>query len=92
MAKRYSSEYKQEVVRLYRESGKGFRKLAEELDVSAYSIRQWVRAAEAREDPAAVEESAEIRRLKRENRVLREEREILRKAAAFFAKDDRLAR
>ena len=92
MAKRYSSEYKQEVVRLYRESGKGFRKLAEELGVSAYSIRQWVRAAERQENPAAVEESAEIRRLKRENRVLREEREILRKAAAFFAKDDRPTR
>ncbi|MDZ7800506.1 MAG: transposase [Trueperaceae bacterium] len=92
MAKRYSSEYKQEVVRLYRESGKGFRKLAEELGVSAYSIRKWVRDAEVQENPQAVEESAEIRRLKRENRVLREEREILRKAAAFFATDDRSTR
>jgi transposase-like protein len=51
--------------------------LAEEFDVRAYSILQWVRAAELQENPAAVEENAEIRRVKRENRILREEREIL---------------
>lgn len=87
MARRYDEEFKQEAVRLYRSSGLGVRKVAEDLGVSAYALRQWV----ARDDagPEAISESEELKKLKRENRVLREEREILRKAAAFFAKENR---
>ncbi len=42
MARRYSEEFKREAVNLYRESGGGYHKLAEELGVSAYALRQWV--------------------------------------------------
>lgn len=89
LARKYSSEFKAEAVRLYQESDRSLRLLAGELGISAYALRQWVQASkEAEESPEARSESEEIKRLRRENRVLREEREILRKAAAFFAKDD----
>lgn len=88
MARKYSSEFKAEAVRLYQESDRSLRQLAGELGISAYALRQWVQVAKEVESPEARSESEEIKRLRRENRVLREEREILRKAAAFFAKDD----
>ena len=88
MVKRYSEEFKRETVQLYRSAGKGYKELARELGVSGYSIRKWVLEADRLEaNPHAVAESEELKRLRRENRVLREEREILRKAAAFFAMD-----
>lgn len=88
MAKRYSEEFKVEAVRLYRSSGLGYRRVSLDLGVSAFALRKWV--AEAGRDGSVVAaESEELRRLKRENSVLREERDILRKAAAFFAKEVR---
>ena len=92
MSRRYSEEFKSEAVRLYRESGKGYRTLASELGVSGYAIRKWVLEDEQRQDPVAMRESEELKRLRRENRLLREEREILRKAAAFFAREDQRIR
>ena len=88
MARRYSEEFKQEAVRLYRSSGLGYRKVAEDLGVSAYALRQWVQKSAAGKGSVASSESEELKRLRREVRVLREEREILRKAAAFFARDE----
>lgn len=88
MARRYSEEFKQEAVRLYRESGLGYRQIAEDLGVSAYALRQWVQRSGVGKGSVASSESEELRRLKRENRILREERDILRKAAAFFARDE----
>ena len=89
VARKYNSEFKAEAVRLFQESDRSLKRMATELGVSAYALRQWVQAAkEAEESPEARAESEEIKRLQREIRVLREEREILRKAAAFFAKDD----
>jgi transposase len=86
MAATYSEEFKQEVVRLRRESGKSYRELGGELGVSPFSIRKWVNAAPAAAGEAAsIGEREELRKLRREVRILREEREILRKAAAFFA-------
>ena len=87
MASRYSEEFKREAVRLYRSSGKGYRPLAEELGVSAYSLRRWAEKYSG-EEAVTLTEREELRKLRRENRILREEREILRKAAAFFAKED----
>jgi|SRR5690554_5646805 len=81
MARRYSEEFKQGAVRLYRESGLGYRQIAADLGISAYALRQWVQRAGEGGAVAASSESEELQRLRRENRILREEREILRKAA-----------
>jgi transposase len=93
MAKQYSDEFKAETVRHYHRAGKSFKALGRDLGVSGYSIRKWVlEASEHDASPGARQESEELKRLRRENRILREEREILRKAAAFFATDDRSTR
>lgn len=76
MARRYSQEFKREAVRLYHESDKGFRTLGQELGVSAYSLRKWAQEAAESASPQAREESEELKRLRKENRVLREEREV----------------
>ena len=93
MPKRYGEEFKRETVQLYRTSGKSYKELGSELGVSGFSIRKWVLEADQREaNPQAIAESEELKRLRRENRILREEREILRKTAAFFAMDARSTR
>jgi len=78
-------------VRLVRESGKSIPRLAKDLGMSDQALRNWVKQADLdagrRADGLTTEERAELRQLRRENRVLREEREILKKAAAFFAKE-----
>jgi len=78
-------------VRLLRTSGLSLRKLSDDLGVSIEALRQWRKQAELdqgeRSDGLTTAEREELRRLRRENKVLREEREILVKAAAFFAKE-----
>ena len=75
MGSRYSEEFKREAVRLYRSSGRGYRPLAGELGVSAYSLRWWVdKYSDA--EAVTLTEREELRKLRRENRILREEREI----------------
>ena len=86
MGKRYSEEFKKEAVELYHSSDRGYRPLADELGVSAYALRQWVERY-TNKDLVSLTEREELRKLRREVRVLKEEREILRKAAAFFAKE-----
>ncbi|MEI7815405.1 MAG: transposase [Coriobacteriia bacterium] len=90
-ATRYPDEFKREAVRLYR-SGQhgGMEKTAKALGVGHTAIRRWVRQADIDQGDAeglTTEEKAEFLRLKRENAVLREEREILKKAAAFFVRE-----
>ena len=86
----YSVEFRREAVRLLRSSGRSVPQLARELGVSQQSLRNWERQADADagETPdLSSDERAELRRLRRENKVLTEEREILKKAAASFANE-----
>ncbi len=80
-----------EAVRLLRAKARTPRQLAVELGCSEQTLRNWLRQDEldrgVREDGLTTEERAELVRLRRENRVLQQEKEILRKAAVFFARE-----
>lgn len=86
----YSAEFRRQIVELVR-AGRSPEDLAREFEPSAPAIRNWVRQSEIeegrREDGLTSSEQDELRRLRRENRQLREEREILAKAAAWFARE-----
>jgi len=86
----YSSEFRRQMVDLVR-SGRTPEELSREFEPSADSIRLWVRQSDLdegrRDDGLTSTEREELNRLKRENRRLREEREILSKAAAWFARE-----
>ncbi len=87
----YPPEFRTEAVRLVRAGGRNSEDLARDLGCSAQAIRNWVRQADVdegrRHDGLTTAEREELSRLRREARVLREEREILRQAAAFFARE-----
>ena len=86
----YPPEFRRELVELVR-SGRSPESLAKEFEPSAQSIRTWVKQADLdegrRSDGLTTVEREELRRLRRENRALRMEREILKKAAAWFARE-----
>ena len=86
----YPAAFRQQMVELVR-SGRKPRELAREFEPSAEAIRKWVaqadRDAGKHTDGLTTDEQEEIRRLRRENRRLREEREILAKATAWFARE-----
>ena len=83
----YTPEFKAEAVRMLRASSAPVSRVARDLGVSAASLRTWSEAATAPSVPALKEaERLELVRLRREVRELRMERDILKKATAFFAK------
>lgn len=90
MGTKYTDEFKQEAVRLILE-GATVKNVAEDLSVSIWTIRDWVKKSKRTGVPArkklTVEE--ENRQLREENRRLKLEREILKKATAFFASHDK---
>jgi len=90
--RKFSAEFKAETVRLVRDSGKPVRAIARELDLTETALRRWVQQAEvdAGRGPAGAlttSEREELALLRRENKRLRMERDILKKATAFFAKE-----
>ena len=89
----FTKEFKVQAVRIVRESGKSVAAVARELDLTETALRSWVRQAEidGGRGPAGAlttEEREELGRLRRETRTLRMERDILKKATAFFAKEN----
>ncbi len=86
----YPPEYRQQLVDLVR-GGRTPEELSREFEPTAQSIWNWVRQAErdggVRQDGLTTDDKEELRWLRRENKVLREEKEILKKAAAWFAEE-----
>ena len=86
----YPAEFRQRMLELVR-AGRKPDELAKEFELSAQTIWNWVKQADLdngrRKDGLTSEEKDEVRRLRREVRALREEREILKKAAAWFARE-----
>lgn len=86
----YPPEFRQQIVELAR-AGRSAKALAREFEPSEQTIRNWIKQADLdtgqRHDGLTSDEQAELRRLRRENRQLKLEREILKKAAAWFARE-----
>ena len=87
----FTDEFKASAVRLVLDEGKSVSQVARDLDLTASALQRWVDQARADRTQGKTgltsEEREELARLRRENRELRMEREILKKAAAFFAKE-----
>jgi len=89
----FTKEQKEQAVALVKENDGNVAKTAQELDLTESALRAWVKQAEidAGGGPAGAptsDEKKELARLRRENRRLRMERDFLKKATAFFAKDN----
>ena len=90
MPKRFPAEFKRDVAAVARRGDLSFAEVAADFDISVESVRRWVRQAEIDEgvrDGLTSAEQAEVVQLRRANRRLEMENEILRRAAAYFAKD-----
>lgn len=86
----YPPEFREEAVRLVRSSGRSPREIANDLGVSEQTLRNWAFAAQVdagEREGLTSDEREELRLLRRKVRVLEQEREILKKAAAWFAKE-----
>jgi transposase len=87
----YPPEFKREAVELYRSSEKSIPKIAKELGIAEESLSRWVRQHEidaGRREGLTTDEREELSRLRRENRTPKQEREFLKKAAVFFAREE----
>ena len=91
--RKFTDEFRADVVRLCQSEGESIAEVAKRLDLTESAVRGWVKKAEQEaldggEGPAlTTSEKEELQRLRRENKQLKMEREILKKAATFFAKE-----
>jgi transposase len=90
--KQFTPEFRVEAVRLAQTSGRSRREVAADLGIGLSTLRNWIDGRRDREmDAPPVDRqedmAAELKRLRRENEVLRQEREILKRATAFFVKE-----
>ncbi len=90
--KRFTQDFQDEAVRLVETSGRSRRAIAEDLGVGLSTLRHWIdrrRERQIEHPPGDGQEdmAAELKRLRRENEILRQERDILKRATAFFAKE-----
>ena len=89
----FTEEFKAGAVRLVLDEGKSISQVAKDLDLTASALGKWVEQARAdggksKRGSLTTDEKEELARLRKENRVLRVERDILKKAAAFFAREN----
>ena len=84
----FTPEFKAEIVELCQRGDRSIGQVARDFDLTETAVREWVKRADLdagrRGDGLTTSERDELRRLRRENRDLREEREILKRAAVFF--------
>jgi transposase len=88
----FTKEFKAEVVALVRQPGNTAASVARDLDLTETAVREWVKQAdidEGRAEGLTTDERAELARLRKENRDLQRDVEILKRATAFFAKETR---
>jgi transposase len=90
--RRFTKEFEAEALRLVQTSGRTQREIAEDLGVGLSTLVRWIGRSRDRQidhPPKDRQEdmAAELKRLKRENEILRQERDILKRATAFFAKE-----
>jgi transposase len=89
----FSREFRLEAVKLVKESGVKIAQASRDLGICETSLRRWIQQYETDHGEGSTgtlttKEKEELRRLRRENRTLKMEREVLKKATAFFAKED----
>lgn len=89
----YTAEYKAEAVRLARESGRAMSDVAQDIGVSLSALRKWIKQAEVDEMKGShgsltTDERAELLGLRRDNRQLKMERDLLKKSVAFFVREN----
>ncbi len=89
--RKFTDQYKAEAVAMVRSTGKSVHQVAKDLDLTETALRRWVNETEGRgppvDGPPGEDTQARLKRLEEENRVLRMERDFLKKAAAFFARE-----
>jgi transposase len=88
----FSKEFKAEVVELVRTSGQTVGAVARRMDLTETAVRDWVRQADidaGKRDGLTTAEREELAALRKDNRILREERDILKRAVSFFAREAR---
>jgi len=92
MPRPYPKEFREGALQLVREGERPIAQIAHDLGIAESCLRRWIKQAELdsgqRDDGLTTNEREELRRLRRENARLKQEKEILRKAAAFFAREE----